>query len=199
MCTKNKTFRPSNVSTYVTGTKVPDETPDLCSKIWTSFDDSKASEKLLFYLKMKHERQPLVLPKYVPCLGQDQVVRTSTGEKKGERLMAFTRPPPSQTRRAASLTFTSSKIPGLYEKIWSRFLLQISQIGTWIVSKQAGKELNHIAPCDSDSNTPSDIVKVCSRAALDHKIFYFYVRRSCALASLFLLCRIPEVSIWVKG
>ena len=161
--------------------------------------DSKASEKLLFYLKMKHERQPLVLPKYVPCLGQDQVVRTSTGEKKGERLMAFTRPPPSQTRRAASLTFTSSKIPGLYEKIWSRFLLQISQIGTWIVSKQAGKELNHIAPCDSDSNTPSDIVKVCSRAALDHKIFYFYVRRSCALASLFLLCRIPEVSIWVKG
>ena len=42
----------------------------------------------------EHERQPLVLPKYVPCLGQDQVVRTSTGEKKGERLMAFTRPPP---------------------------------------------------------------------------------------------------------
>ena len=45
----------------------------------------------------KNERQPLVLPRYVPCLGQDQVVRTSTGEKKGERLMAFTRPPPSQT------------------------------------------------------------------------------------------------------
>ena len=52
----------------------------------------------------EHERQPLVLPKYVPCLGQDQVVRTSTGEKKGERLMAFTRPPPSQTppRRLAA-------------------------------------------------------------------------------------------------
>ena len=46
----------------------------------------------------ENERQPLVLPRYVPCLGQDQVVRTSTGEKKGERLMAFTRPPPpSQT------------------------------------------------------------------------------------------------------
>ena len=101
MCTKNKTFRPSNVSTYVKGTKVPDETPDLCSKIWDSFDASKASEKSLFYLKMKHERQSLVLPEYVPCLGRDQVVRTSTGEKKGERLMAFTRPPPSQTRRAA--------------------------------------------------------------------------------------------------
>ena len=53
--------------------------------------NSKASEKIT--VLPEHERQPLVLPKYVPCLGQDQVVRTSTGEKKGERLMAFTRPP----------------------------------------------------------------------------------------------------------
>ena len=139
---------------------------------------------------MKHERQPLVLPKYVPCLGQDQVVRTSTGEKKGERLMAFTRPPPTQTPPRRQPNVHQFKDPWSLRENMEQIL--VTDKSNWNLdceqaSRQAGKELNHIAPCDSDSNTPSDIVKVCSRAALDHKIFYFYVRRSCALAFFFTL------------
>jgi hypothetical protein len=147
MCTKNITFRPSNVSTYVLNR-------DKGSFLMKSQIYAQKYEPHLIFKSVRkitvlpeHERQPLVLPKYVPCLGQDQVVRTSTGEKKGERLMAFTRPPPSQTprRRAeppcrASLTFTSSKIPGLYEKIWTRFLLQISQIGTRDIHIECSKQ-----------------------------------------------------------
>ena len=46
---------------------------------------------------------------------------------------------------------TMFRVLGMYNFDWNLDCEQASQ---------AGKELNHIAPCDSDSNTTSDIVKV---------------------------------------
>ena len=91
---------------------------------------SKASEKSLFYLNMNvnpqfYQNMYLVWVK-IKWLGRRRA-------KKGRKINGLHETAAIADAAAspcrASLTFTSSKIPGLYEKIWSRFLLQISQIG----------------------------------------------------------------------